>query len=283
VTTGAKREQPSIECGTEQENAVTGDFRWQGYTHQELYDALNAGPGASASSNSAARWAALSSTLSEINNDLFSGVASSTDGWAGEAADTARDSITPLAKWADDAHAGADVMRASAETQADYISTARSEMPPPVQSSPANPSGFLGGLLELFGGQVDAEITEAAQHAAAMRAFEVMTTYQANTANNTSTLGQFTAPPQVVGSSAPPVTDGGQSFSIPTPFGVAPSGGGAPAEPSSNRPVVPSQRPIRSARPAPPDSEPARSGFMVEADGLFGDSHAVVLPVLGEP
>lgn len=264
---------------------MTGDFRWQGYTHQELYDALNAGPGASASANSAARWAALSSTLSEINNDLFSGMASSADGWAGGAADTARDSITPLAKWAADAHAGAEVMKTSAEMQADYINTARSEMPPPVKSSPANPSGFLGGLMELFGGQVDAEITEAAQQAAAMRAFEVMTTYQTNTANNTSTLGRFTAPPRVTSSSAPPVIEGGQSFSIPTPLGS----GGVPAEPSSksstssnqNRPVVPSQRPVRSSRPTA-DSEPSKSGFMVEADGLFGDSHAVVPPVLGE-
>jgi PPE family len=182
---------------------MSGDVRWRGYTHQELYDAINSGPGAGASSAPASRWGAISTALGEIGDDLTNGLAASAAGWSGAAANRAYSGIAQLARWADEAHTSADYMRTSTEVQADYITKARSDMPPPVKVPRRGPSDLLSGLVQLFFGQIDAEIIEAAQDAAANRAFEVMSTYETNTAANTASLHGFQAPPQVVAPAVP--------------------------------------------------------------------------------
>jgi hypothetical protein len=176
---------------------MSGDVRWRGYSHQELYDAINSGPGAAASADPAARWDAISGALSEIGGDLSSGIGTAHQHWSGAAAESALGGIAQLARWAHDAQANAASVRASAEAQADYVTQARATMPVPVKAPEPGPAGWLGGLVSLFTGQLDAEIIEAAQDAAATRAFEVMSTYEHNTATNTGSLRAFDAVPVV--------------------------------------------------------------------------------------
>lgn len=172
--------------------------RWNGYSHEELYQQINSGPGPKASHASMERWQGVSAALTEINADLHSGVLRSGASWEGSAADKARTGINPLAAWADDARAGAEVMRISAELQADYIAKARADMPPPVKVTAEEPNMLVSALTNLVGGQTDYEQQEKAQNAAEQRAREVMTTYASSTVSNTSTLGQFHQPPQLV-------------------------------------------------------------------------------------
>ncbi|MBW4716176.1 PPE domain-containing protein [Saccharothrix obliqua] len=172
--------------------------RWNGYSHQELYEKIHAGPGPQASHASVERWAGVSAALSEINAELLTGVLKSGASWEGAAADQARQGINPLAAWADDARGGAEVMRLSAELQADYIAKARADMPPPVKVTAEDPGLLLTGLTHLVGGQTDYEKQERAQNAAEQRAREVMTTYASSTTSNVSTLGQFHQPPQLL-------------------------------------------------------------------------------------
>lgn len=170
--------------------------RWRGYTHQELYDAINAGPGAAASADPAARWGAIATALSEISGDLNAGIGATAAHWSGAASESALAGIAQLARWADEAHANAENVRVSTEVQADYVTQARADMPPPVPTPPG-PSDWLGNLVALFTGQIDAEAVEAAQDAAATRAFEVMSTYETNTTTNTASLRAFDAVPVV--------------------------------------------------------------------------------------
>jgi hypothetical protein len=176
---------------------MAADVRWRGYTHQELYDALNSGPGAAASADPAARWGAISAALAEIHGDLTSGIGAAAEHWRGAAAESAFAGIAQLARWADQAHAIAENVRVSTEAQGDYVTQARADMPVPVKAPDPGPSGWLGDLVSLFVGQVDAEIIEAAQDAAATRAFEVMAAYETNTAVNTGSLRAFDAVPVV--------------------------------------------------------------------------------------
>ena len=172
--------------------------RWNGYSHEELYRQINSGPGPKASHASMERWQGVSAALVEINNELYTGVMKSGATWEGKAADTARAGLNPLAAWADDARTGADVMRVSAEMQADFISKARADMPAPVPVSAEDPGKILSALTHLVGGQTDYEVQEKAHNAAEQRAREVMATYASSTTTNTSTLGQFHQPPQLV-------------------------------------------------------------------------------------
>jgi hypothetical protein len=177
---------------------MTGDHRWQGYSHEELFARLNHGPGPSASATSAQRWRGVAEALAEIDQELSRGVAASGASWEGVAADRARAGIGPLAEWAAQAGTAADVMRLSAELQAEYVGTARAEMPRPVAVTSERPDAVIRGLAHLFGGQTDYEIQEAERNGAEQRAFQVMSDYESNTAGNTDSLGRFSPPPEVV-------------------------------------------------------------------------------------
>ncbi|HEX7304411.1 PPE domain-containing protein [Lentzea sp.] len=200
------------------------DHRWQGYSHKELYERIHSGPGPSASFASMERWQGVSAALTEINDDLHSGITSSGAKWSGKAAEMAQSGLNPIAAWADSARTGSDVMRYSAELQAGYVSKARADMPAPVTVTAEQPGALVAGLTHLFGGQTDHEKQEAAQDAAERRAREVMTTYASSTTANTSTLGQFTQPPQLQISGTGVTHGGGTNIGTAAVWGVGPNG-----------------------------------------------------------
>ncbi|GHH58762.1 PPE domain-containing protein [Lentzea cavernae] len=200
------------------------DHRWQGYSHKELYERIHSGPGASASFASMERWQGVSAALSDINDDLHKGITLSGAKWQGNAADLAQAGLNPVAAWADSARTGADVMRYSAELQAGYVSKARADMPAPVAVTAEQPGALVTGITHLFGGQTDHEKQEAAQDAAERRAREVMSTYASSTTANTSTLGQFSQPPQLQISGSGPVHGGGAQIGAAGVWGVGPHG-----------------------------------------------------------
>lgn len=200
------------------------DHRWQGYSHKELYERIHAGPGPSASFASMERWAGVSAALSEINEDLHSGITLSGAKWSGKAAEIAQAGLNPVAAWADSARTGSDVMRYSAELQAGYVSKVRADMPAPVKVTAEQPGALVTGITHLFGGQTDHEKQEAAQDAAERRAREVMSTYASSTTANTSTLGQFSQPPQLQISGTSVTSGGGAQVGTAAVWGVGPHG-----------------------------------------------------------
>jgi len=199
--------------------------RWSGYSHEELYAQINSGPGPRASHTSMERWEGVSAALAEINSELLAGVLRSGASWEGAAADQARSGLNPLAAWADDARGGAEVMRLSAELQADYIAKARADMPPPVPVTAEKPGLLEAGLTHLVGGQTDYEKQEKAHNAAEQRAREVMSTYASSTASNVSTLGQFHQPPQLVITTTEVVRNEATGVGGPPGFHGGPRGG----------------------------------------------------------
>ncbi|MCK2238347.1 MULTISPECIES: PPE domain-containing protein [unclassified Crossiella] len=259
------------------------DHRWQGYSHAELYGQLHNGLGPAASAASITRWSDMSAALADIDADIKQALGNSRADWTGKAAEAADAALHPLAQWARDAQAGAEVMRVSAELQAEYVGKARADMPAPKEVSAEKPNPLVTGVVHLFGGQTDYEIQEAAQSAAEQRAFEVMEVYQTTTAANVSTLGQFSKPPELhldtghgspqssgpIGATAPPPARprlvpparsapspvSGRSGSAPVP---APPRPGAPAATgSSTAPVGPGTR--LSGVVTPPPATPAPS------------------------
>ncbi|MEV6243514.1 PPE domain-containing protein [Lentzea sp. NPDC051838] len=238
------------------------DHRWQGYSHKELYDRINAGPGPSASFASMERWQGVSSALTEINDDLHKGITLSGARWTGKASEMAAAGLNPIAAWADSARTGADVMRYSAELQAGHISKARADMPKPVNVTSEQPGALITGLTHLFGGQTDHEKQEAAQDAAERRAREVMTTYASSTTSNTSTLGQFSQPPQLSISGTGVTHGGGTQIGTAGAWVVGPNGGvgGVNRSRTGTGPrVTGAPPPPRGATP-PPSSTTSKSG-----------------------
>jgi hypothetical protein len=172
--------------------------RWQGYSHQELYDMLHSGPGSAAAGPVASRWSGMADALTEIQQQLNAGVAGSGATWVGVAGDSARDALGPLGDWAQQAATAADVMRVSTELQGDLLGKARAAMPAPVPM-PQQPTQ-LGGLVTA---QVDYEVAELSSQVAAQQAHQVMAEYEAATDDNVDTLGDFGEPPTLVVDTTP--------------------------------------------------------------------------------
>lgn len=216
------------------------DLRWQGHSHEELFEQINEGPGADGSTESVHRWRQLTRALNEIDEGLADALAAATSGWTGAAADSAHDGLRPLGDWARQAQEAAELMRERAEQQAEFVSKARNDMPEPVAVSAEEPGAVESLLTHLVGAQSDYEVQEARRDAAEQRAFEVMRGYESSTTANTTALASFAAPPQVVVDSPPSAGLPGSPGSSGAPGsgsgqGITLSWGGMPASPMPPR------------------------------------------------
>jgi len=249
-----------------------GNVRWRGYDHPTMYDMINSGPGADASTPITTYWEGLSKELDGINSDLNDGLSKLKVNWEGDAAQSAQGGLNPLQQWSQDAQTGAEVMKISSVDQAQYVSSARSSMPEPVAVTTPEPGtwdkvkaaglaslGIDGPANQVAQQSADHEAQEAAQQAAAQKAVQTMETYQSSSEWNSSTLGTFVPSPDVVVSVNPtsgqtvthvqsqeqvtPTTSSNTSGTTHASGLVAPSGpsGGLPTNPTLNQPNTPVQ------------------------------------------
>ncbi len=172
--------------------------RWRGYTHKELYLMLHDGPGAAASASPSRRWAEISTTLTEIGEDLKKALDLTGSGWQGKAAGAAYDRLSTTVAWATNAGAGAGLMRTAVEDQADHIAKARADMPAPEGVPPVQPDPTVAPAVQVLQTQVDAEPAEAGASSAEERAFEVMAAYENNTKATTASLASFDMPQKLL-------------------------------------------------------------------------------------
>ncbi|GLZ31501.1 hypothetical protein Lesp02_36890 [Lentzea sp. NBRC 105346] len=189
------------------------DHRWRGYSHEELHTMINGGPGVATSHPLEDQWKRMSESLARIDSDLHAALGKIGAGWEGSTADATQNALSPLAQWAGDAQQGSDVMKLSAQLQADYIADARKKMPAPVPVTTEAPDGWdiaKGVMTGPFGAadvikqQRDHEAQEAAQDNAQAQAVKVMEDYDSSSTSNRETLGEFKEPPQVVIDTPPP-------------------------------------------------------------------------------
>jgi hypothetical protein len=263
---------------------MSGEHRWQGYRHAELYERIHTGPGPDASTSASIRCNDMIGALGEIDADPRKAVAGSGATGEGAAAEGAGGGLNPLGRWADDARTAALVMKESTEAQAEHIGRARAEMPAPVTVTAEQPSSLVSGLVHLFGGQTDYERQEAAADNAEQRAFEVMRTYEAGTTHTTSILGRFTPPPRVVvrsGAESPrgeaPARASGPTIGVALPRTVA-----APAD-RGTREVPSEPAPGRGVSRTDGDDQGFQAtDYLIAADDVYGTGERVAPAVFGE-
>ncbi|MGH3625417.1 MAG: PPE domain-containing protein, partial [Sciscionella sp.] len=209
------------------------DIRWRGQEHHTLYNWINTGPGATASTPQLDYWGGLKQSLADISNKLNSTLNDLGANWEGTAGGSATAGLTPLRQWAEEAQSSADVMASSAQDQADHIATARAAMPEPQQVPTGAPAAWQSheaadAARHGDHGPANAIAKQAADHEqqetiaadAHERAVQVMSNYQANSENNAATLGAFGSPPDI--NVAVRMPDGSDSI------GVGYLGGNAP-------------------------------------------------------
>ena len=264
--------------------------RWRGHEHRDLFNMINAGLGAGASDTQNQYWSGLTTELNEVDTELNKALADLKATWEGEASQSADSGMTPLQRWAGDATTGSSVMHASTVDQAEFVSTARSEMPEPVTVTTPKPSGWQvltsgaslltgdpGPAAQVAAQALDHEAQESAKDAAAQKAVDTMNTYESNSTWNRNTLGTFVAPPEVVVATPAPR---GES-SIGGPIGSAAGFGSLPGT-TQNNATSSIRKPSGSngddggSRTPPPPGD----GFVTPPPGPGGDGGGLV-PVGG--
>ncbi|MEU0877738.1 PPE domain-containing protein [Lentzea sp. NPDC005914] len=241
------------------------EHRYQGYAHPELYEMINSGPGVSASIPVERGWKTIKDTLAQIDGDLHAALTKMGAGWESEAAESAGAALSPLAEWAGYAEQGSGTMESSARLQGEFIADARKKMPEVVPVTTEKP-GILDmavgamtgpvGMAHVVGQQMDHEKQEAAADNAAAQAVKVMEDYQSDSRWNSSTLGEFPEPPQVVIDTPPP----GQTGTENTHAGYSSTGthtpsGNTTTSPSWTTPSPTTQQHVSQAWTPPPATD----------------------------
>lgn len=239
------------------------DHRFQGYGHPELYNMINSGPGVSASIPVEQGWKTIAATLAQIDDDLHQALGKMGADWESDAADAAQGALSPLAAWAGFAEQGATTMESSARLQGEFIADARKKMPEVVPVTTEKP-GFMDmavgaltgpvGMAHVVGQQLDHEKQEAAADNAAAQAVKVMEDYQSDSRWNSSTLGEFPQPPQVVIDTPPPTDTGTGSTRVgySSTGSPSPSGNTGTTNPSWVTPPPSTQQHVSTGWTPPP-------------------------------
>jgi hypothetical protein len=248
------------------------DHRFQGYGHPELYNMINTGPGVSVSIPVEQGWKTIAATLAQIDADLHTGLTKMGAGWESDAADSAQGALSPLAQWAGFAETGATTMESSARLQGEFIADARKKMPEVVPITTEKP-GMLDmavgaltgpvGMAHVVGQQMDHEKQEAAADNAAAQAVKVMEDYQSDSRWNSSTLGDFPQPPQVVIDTPPPSDTGTGSTRVGyTSTGPhSPSGNTGTTNPSWTTPQPTPQQHVSTGWTPPPPTDTTHTSW----------------------
>lgn len=235
------------------------DIRWQGLSHQELYDQVWSGPGPQLSDPAQQIWREAGQDITEINNDLVNKLNGLVFTFDGEAASATVRSLRPLEDWQEQARQGANRTANGLQYQADGVAKVRNSMPPPEPSGwPEYPS-WLGDPTGPFGIDPffleDWYTADARQSEASAQAVLVMETYEQSSDLNRDLIRPVETPPTVTtdfgGSVArasgnpaafiavPGVTAGAVAGFAAAPVAALPIGGEAIAAPPPSTPAAP--------------------------------------------
>jgi hypothetical protein len=193
---------------------------WDADSHQILYDRIHGrggffqsdGAGVSGATGMQDGLADLTAIMAEAREQTEAALTKAGAVWEGDAADSMRSGVAPLAQWADDAHTAGFASQYSTEVHVNSYSTAKNQMPEPVPvTSTANTDagGIPAAFTHLFGGQTDQDKHEAAAQEAKAEAVRVMSGYEGHSDLARSSVGEFVPPPSVVVTVPPPQPKGG--------------------------------------------------------------------------
>ncbi len=220
------------------EAATVSDIRWEGHTHQEIYDLVKPGPGAAVSKPAEDAWKAAEALILRIDERIASAMAGSAAGWQGSAADATRNAMAPLNQWALDAARNAKLTAGAVTGQGLFANYTRENMPEPQTAAlEAERAKALTDPTFIFHGLDDLQRLEEQAANDAARAVQLMNSYTDNSEGNRQFWVPAPAPPQVTVVTDPvgPGPGGPGALGVPGPGVPAPALGTGYPRPRGGR------------------------------------------------
>jgi len=175
---------------------------WMARSHQQLYDDIHTGPGVEGTMTMQDTYARIGSLFAAVDGQIQAGLARIGVAYEGEGSDAAQSGITVLQQWTLDAQTGSQLASGIVAAQADSYTGARDTMPEPVQVTAQD--GFFDKVYDFFGGTTAREEQEEQAREAHIRAAQVMSTYDMQSASAVNAMPTFVPPPSVTVEVPPP-------------------------------------------------------------------------------
>jgi PPE family protein len=185
------------------------DYRWEKYTHQELYNMVKTNAqGAGAVGPTYDAWDSFATLIEESQANIEKLLADAGASWEGQAADSMQQGVSPLAAWAGEATSAGQASVQSTQAHMDAFSHVANSMPEPVDVPSRETNGVPpGSFFDYIDGQNDEDPVAQKSDGAKERAVELMNKYTASTKDASGTLGTFDPPDDVGVSAAPAGSD----------------------------------------------------------------------------
>jgi hypothetical protein len=226
---------------------------WASYSHQQLYDMVRTeatGTGCLAGADNA--WAEFTALMTDSMRRVDELLRKAGANWEGLAAESARNGVTPLAQWADDAGTAGNASGSAIRQVADSFFYTANAMPEPVKVA------VRGNVADVFGGMIDRDNQERQAQQAKLRAVELMQRYSNSVHSAVSSLGVFLPPQEITVRSGPFTFPAGEA-------GVRRANGAIVTVPTGGSASTEHGQPEARQEPVPAEQESSRSGGAPEA------------------
>lgn len=248
------------------------DVRWDGYSHEDIVQKVNIGPGASLTEFMEEHLHQVAKVLEDLGEEIRQVIQRTGDGWQGTAADAASNAMWVLRNIDDGMHFTSNLSGIRAYSQSDNAGWVRANMPPVVEVRPPVPTGMMIDVVHVT---EDYRKQQAAAKEAEQRAREIMQKYTDATRERAAMMTPLAPVPQVVLEFSPESTGrppGGESPPQPGKQ-VAWSPGGGPA--GSTGPVAQTESARAAgaeppAGPGQPRDEPTAANGRLGGEETFG-------------
>ncbi len=170
-------------------------YRWEGYSHEELYDLVNGDVrGASAVAGASAAWSEFVALMAEAGARTDRLLREAGVEWEGVAGESMTSTVSPLAAWAADAAAAGRASDQSLQEVASAFARTAHAMPAPV----VLPSGVATTEFgRLVAGQHDEDAAGRMAQQARLRAVELMNGYASSNRDAAAAAGRFDEPARI--------------------------------------------------------------------------------------
>jgi hypothetical protein len=226
--------------------ALNGQTNWAAMTHEQLYAAVVGGNEPSVVYGVSDKWISLGNNMLDSAVNLHQQVASTSSGWQGEAAESARNAVGQLVGWSGKAAQTAQFMGHQLNQQGQVMETAKNNMPGPVDFDVKTAALVEPGLSGFANSMMDTQAGQQVAAEAHARAIDVATTMEQNSTQIDQATPEFEPVPTVISPN--------QIGTLTPMLHGTPMQPGATLSPTESIPV----QPFQSVNQSPGNGSPAQ-------------------------
>lgn len=180
---------------------MLGNYNFDAKSHREMYDKIHANDGGVSYAQAVEdAWNGFRAVMGNAKAEVEAAIRAAGAEWEGAAEQAFSGGVAPLVQWAEDARAAGVETHHSVQAQLSHYTGTRDRMPPPVEVSSTANDDYLGipaAMTHLVGGQTDQDVEEGRANEAKNEAARLMKSYQSGAVSAVTSIGAFSAPPQV--------------------------------------------------------------------------------------